>query len=105
MVWSNPDTRKATVRYLCICPTTQQIHQGAENVRKTRPEESFAKWNTMSRVQFLRGRFCFSPLQACGNDCTMQYAYSDDCCGKNCVRCGRSGMISAENCGRFFIAV
>ena len=25
MVWSDPDTRKATARYLCIHPTTQPL--------------------------------------------------------------------------------
>ena len=29
MVWSDPDTRKATARYLCLRPTTQPLYQGA----------------------------------------------------------------------------
>ena len=46
VVWSNPDTRKATARYLCICPTTQPLCQGAGNAGKMRPELSFASGAT-----------------------------------------------------------
>ena len=48
VVWSDPDTRKATARYLCIRPTTQPLHQGAGNAGTTRPEESIAKWSYKS---------------------------------------------------------
>ena len=34
VVWSNPDTRKATASYLCICPTTQPLHQGSRKLEK-----------------------------------------------------------------------
>ena len=36
-------------------------------------------WIARSRVKIPRGRFRFSRLQACDNDCTMQCAYSDAC--------------------------
>ena len=34
MVWSDPDTRKATVKYLGICLTTQPLYQGAGKPEK-----------------------------------------------------------------------
>ena len=34
VVWSNPDTRKATASYLCMCPTTQPLHQGSGKLEK-----------------------------------------------------------------------
>ena len=42
MVWSNPDIRKATARYLCIRPTTQPLYHGAGKAVAMRPEASFA---------------------------------------------------------------
>ena len=59
VVWGDPDTRKATATFLCIRPTTQPIHQGAENARKTRQEESFAKWST---------KYLACGMQGCGFD-------------------------------------
>ena len=55
MVWSDPDSGKATSRYLCIHLTTQPLHQGAENGRKTSPDESFAKWSTKSLACGMQG--------------------------------------------------
>ena len=34
VVWSNPDTRKATARYVCIRPTTQSHYLGAGKPEK-----------------------------------------------------------------------
>ena len=110
MVWSDIDTRKATTWYLCIGPTTQPLHQGAENAGKTRTEELFAKWSTKSlgcgkqgrRSDSQEGGFSLSHLQSRNNDSTTTIAYSDACCVQNCVR---SCMVKLENCGKFFIAV
>ena len=48
VVWSNPDTRRAKARYLCMHPTSQLIHQGAGKAEIMRPEELLAKWSTKS---------------------------------------------------------
>ena len=56
VVWSNPDTRRATARYLYIHPTTQQLHQGAEYAGTTRPEESFAKCSSKSQAGLWNAR-------------------------------------------------
>ena len=93
VVWGDSDTRKATARFLCIRPTTQPINQGTENTGKTRQEESFAKWSTKYLACGKQGcgfdsreeGFAFARLQACSNDCTMQYAYSDACCVQQIV--------------------
>ena len=51
MVWNNPDTIKATARYLCIRSTTQPLYQGAGKARTMRPEESFASGDTNLRLE------------------------------------------------------
>ena len=72
VVWSDPDTRKATARYLCIRPTTQPLYQGAG-----KPEKGGQKSRLPSGATNLacgmQGRwfdsredgFCFSCIQAC----------------------------------------
>ena len=85
-VWSNPDTRKATARYLCICPTTHLLYQGAGKAGTTRPEEPFAGEATNLCLErkvaglIPERTVRFSRLQSHGNDCTMQCAYSEACC-------------------------
>ena len=86
MVWSNPDTRKATAKCLCIFPTTLLFYQGTGKARTMRPESSFASGDTNLCLEckvvgsIPERRVRFSRLQACSNDCTMQCAYSEACC-------------------------
>ena len=40
--WFTPGPKKATARSLCICPTTQPLHQGAGDAGKPKPEASLA---------------------------------------------------------------
>ena len=94
MVWSNPDTRKATARSLCIHPTTQLLYQGAGKAGITRPELLFASGATNLCLECkVKGSIperavCFSRLQARGNDSTMQCAYSEACCVQIIVNWG-----------------
>ena len=82
--WSNPDTRKATARCLCIPSTTQPLYQGDGN-----PENEARRVVCQVELQFLllerkvaslipERIIHLSRLQAHGNDCTMQCAYA--CC-------------------------
>ena len=56
MVWSNPDTKKATAWYLCIGPTSQLLYQGAEiKPVERKPEELLCteskKWSAGLQVR------------------------------------------------------
>ena len=55
-------------------------------------------WITRLRVQIPRGRFCFSPLQACDNDCTVQCDYSDACWAQNRCNCGNWIALICNHC-------